>query len=78
MGASGPDILFSSVARSKFPYSIECKSRQGIAVYSWLEQRTDEGYPPIVFAKGNHREPIVILYAKDFLELIKRKELNAS
>ena len=26
---------------------------------------------PIVFAKGNHREPIVIMYAEDFLKLFK-------
>ena len=69
MGASGEDVLLSAVAREKFRYSIECKSRHGIAVYSWLEQRADGAYPPIVFAKANHKEPIVILYAKDFLKL---------
>lgn len=69
MGAPGEDVLLSGIARSKFGYSIECKSRRGIAVYSWLEQRAGESYPPIVFAKANHKEPIVILYAKDFMKL---------
>lgn len=72
MGAAGEDVLLSPAARERFKFSIECKARHGIAVYSWLEQRRDadnSGNPPIVFAKGNHKEPIVILYAKDFLAL---------
>lgn len=71
MGAPGEDILLSPLARSKVPFSIECKSKNAIAVYPWLEQRAGDGYPPLVFARGNHKEPIVILYASDFLKLIK-------
>lgn len=71
MGASGQDILLSPLARSRFPFDVECKSKNAIAVYSWLEQRANEGHTAIVFAKGNHKEPVVILYAKDFLKLIK-------
>lgn len=71
MGASGEDLLLSPAARGRFPYSVECKSRRAIAVYGWLEQRDGEGYPPIVFAKANRRSPLVILYADDFLKLLK-------
>lgn len=77
MGAAGEDILLSPKARDKFPYSIECKSRAGIAVYQWLEQRDSGEYPPIVFAKENHKEPIVIIYAKDFLDLIKKNDITS-
>jgi hypothetical protein len=74
MGAAGEDILLSKAARKRFPYSVECKSRRGIAVYSWLDQREADGSSrPIVFAKGNHKEPIVILYASDFFNLVKEK-----
>lgn len=69
MGAAGEDILLSTEGRSHFPYSVECKARKGIAVYSWLEQQQGGPYPPIVFAKANHKEPIVIIYAKDFMKL---------
>jgi hypothetical protein len=69
MGAAGEDILLSGLARERFPYAVECKSRHSIAVYSWLDQRAGGDYKPIVFAKANHREPIVILYAEDFMKL---------
>ena len=72
MGAPGPDILLSPKARDLFAYSTECKSRRSIAVYKWLHQREEEGFRPIVFAKANREEPIVIMYAEDFLKLIKR------
>jgi hypothetical protein len=72
MGASGEDILLSTAARNRFPYSLECKARASIAVYAWIEQRTSGDYPPIVFAKGNHKAPLVVMYAEDFLKLIKK------
>ena len=71
MGAGGEDILFSQLARQWMPYTIECKSRHAISVYSWLEQRQGSDYTPICFAKANHKNPIVILYAEDFFQLIK-------
>lgn len=71
MGASGEDIQMSSAARKRFPYTVECKSKNAIAVYPWLEQRTRGSHTPLVFAKANHKEPIVVLYAQDFLKLIK-------
>ena len=76
MGAAGEDVLLSGIARKRFPFSIECKSRNAIAVYPWLEQRADGDYPPIVFAKGNHKTPIVIMYAVDFLKLIEKQKQN--
>lgn len=74
MGASGEDILLSAAARRLVPYSIECKSHNSIAVYKWLEQRSGSDYPPLVFAKGNHKDPIVIMYAEEFFKLIKEKD----
>lgn len=72
-GATGEDITFSPLARQTLPVSIECKSRASIAVYEWLEQAKSNSadYIPVVFAKGNHKQPIVILDAVDFFKLIK-------
>lgn len=74
MGSGGEDILLSQLACDLFPWDIECKSKNAIAVYSWLEQSDRKEFPHIVFAKGNHKEPIVILYAKDFFDLYKKKD----
>jgi len=81
MGAPGEDILLSPRARRDIPYSLECKHRASSAVYKYLEQRDnynnpnmgeERNYPSVVFLKANHKEPIVIMYAEDFLKLIKR------
>lgn len=72
MGAPGEDLLFSTRARKLFPFSAECKHHAAISAYKWLEQRQTSDFPPIVFAKANHKEPIVILYASEFLKLIKK------
>jgi hypothetical protein len=74
MGKSGEDLQLSPLARSFFPYSVECKNLSRIVIYKWLEQGVSRKYPPLIIAKGNHKEPIVSLYAVDFFRLIK--ELN--
>lgn len=72
MGCAGVDIQFSSAALDRFPYSVECKSRNAIAVYAWLEQREGDVHRPLVFAKGNRKDPIVIMYAEDFFKLLEK------
>lgn len=72
MGSSGEDLQLSPRARELIPYSIESKSRAAISVYKWLDQRKKDKHRPLVIAKANHRDPIVILYASDFLDLLKR------
>lgn len=75
MGAPGTDILLSPKARKLIPYDIECKHRAAIAVYDWIEQRETGGeYPPLVFAKANHKNPIVIMYLGEFMELLKKNK----
>lgn len=74
-GATGEDLMFSPKARLWLPISIECKSRSSIVVYKWLEQAKSNSKEnvPIVFAKGNHQKPIVIIDAIDFFDLIGDK-----
>ena len=38
MGANGEDIMLSPYARSKFPYSVECKNQEKINLWKAWEQ----------------------------------------
>jgi hypothetical protein len=74
MGAAGEDIILSPKARKLFPYSVEVKAREKLNAYEALEQAqaNAKGYTPIVFAKRNRKEPIVIIKQEDFLNLYQR------
>jgi hypothetical protein len=76
MGASGEDILLSPAARRVVPLSIECKSREKIAVYGFYEQAKDnaKGYEPCLFIKQNRSKPLVVVDAEYFLELLKESK----
>jgi hypothetical protein len=74
MGASGEDILLSPAARRIAPISIECKSREKIAVYGYYEQaqQNAQGYQPAVFIKQNRASPLVVIDAEYFIDLLRR------
>ena len=82
MGASGEDVQLSPAARKLFPYQIECKNLAKIAVYNYYTQCKQHGkHQPIVFIKQNHSNPLVVLDAEHFLELVTswdttKKSLN--
>lgn len=72
MGAGGEDIKLSPAARKKFPYSVECKSVNKAALYSWYDQakaNCPKGAVPIVCAKANHKTPVVIISLEEFMKL---------
>lgn len=74
MGAGGEDIRLSPAARKLFPYSVECKSVNKAALYSWYEQaqaNCPKGSTPIVCAKANRKTPIVIISLEEFMKLQK-------
>lgn len=56
-------------------FRVECKRRAGIAVYPWLDQAiaAAEGTQrmPVVIARADRREPIVIMRACDALKLMR-------
>lgn len=62
----GGDIHFDQ-------FMVECKRRAKIAVYDWLDQATlaAQGKKPLVVARADSRENIVILRLVDFLDIIK-------
>jgi hypothetical protein len=71
MGAGGEDILLSPAARKLLPLSIECKNRASFAFYKDLDQAVvncPKGAQPVLVAKANHRDPVVIIDAEYFLD----------
>ena len=76
MGAGGEDITLSHSAREMFPYSVECKSHQSMAVYKWYEQAKANSGPhePLLIIKVNNREPLAVVDADHFIFLAKQYE----
>lgn len=73
MGAGGEDILLSSYARLRFPFSIECKNLARHAVYQYYWQALDNagGHTPLVVIKQNNAKPLAVLDLEDFLKIVK-------
>lgn len=74
MGQSGTDIILRGEALDKFKYSIECKYTERWNVPEAMEQaikNTKEGTNWLLFFKRNHIEPVVILDAQVFFDLMK-------
>jgi hypothetical protein len=74
MGAGGEDILFSQEVGDQLNISIECKSRESIAVYAFYSQAADncpEGREPVVIIKQNHSKPLAVIDAEYYVKLLK-------
>ena len=74
MGAGGEDVLLSPAARKKFPYSVECKSRKSIPMYTWYLQakhNAPRDTEAILVVKQNYSKPLVVLDLDHFMELVK-------
>jgi len=71
MGAGGEDVQLSPAARRQYPVSIECKSRASFAFYKDYDQAVmncPKDCEPMVVAKANHRNPVVIIDADWFFK----------
>ena len=73
MGAGGEDLIMSKAARTKFPFSIECKNQERLNIWSaWEQANNNRGvYEPLVVIKRNGTTPLVVLDAKVFMEYVK-------
>ena len=82
MGAKGCDILLSENARDNFPYAIECKSQEKLAIPSWWEQTkinaNEEKLTPLLIFKQSKKDIMVCLKWKDFLYLYSNKTIKES
>ena len=73
MGAGGEDLIMSKAARTKFPFSVECKNQERMNIWSaWEQANNNKGiYQPLVVIKKNGVPPLVVLDAENFLEYVK-------
>ena len=73
MGAAGEDLIMSKAARTKFPFSVECKNQERMNIWSaWEQANNNKGiYQPLVVIKKNGVPPLVVLEAENFLEYVK-------
>ena len=72
MGQNGEDVQLSTAARQLLPFQIECKNKKEVAVINWLKQASTHGnYTPILIAKQNYSDPVVVIDAKTFFQWVK-------
>lgn len=73
MGAGGEDILLSSYARVRIPFSFECKNKARFAVYQdyWQAVDNSNGHMPAVVIKQNNAQPLILLDLEHFLKILK-------
>lgn len=72
MGQQGEDVQLSPRARKYLPFQIECKNKKEVAVINWLKQAATHGtHIPIVVAKQNHSNPVVVIDALTFFRLLR-------
>lgn len=68
-------MQLSPAARKVVPYQVECKNLARHAVYKHYDQAiTHGGYQPLLIIKQNRREPLAVVDAKHFFELIKKQQ----
>ncbi len=81
MGQSGCDLYLSPAARSIFPFGVECKHQEAIALPAWWRQCTAnaeaEGLAPLLVLKQSRREALAVLRWEDLLALMQRVDLPA-
>jgi len=81
MGAGGEDILFSQKAGDTLGISVECKSRNSLAVYAFYSQANDncpEDREPVLIVKQNHSKPLAVIDAEYFIQLLKEQHETPS
>jgi len=75
MGQAGCDLYLSPAARALFPYGVECKHQEAIALPAWWRQCTRnaeaEGLAPLLILKQSRREPLAVLRWTDLLSLLR-------
>ena len=72
MGSQGVDIVLSPYAKTIIPFDIEAKRCEKWQIDMWWEQATSnsqKGRIPIIIAKKNRKNAMVIIDAETFLKL---------
>lgn len=73
MGQAGSDLYLSPEARKWFPFAVECKNQEKVALWPWWDQCTTnaakEDLAPLLLIKRSRTEPLAVLRWNDFLTL---------
>ena len=74
MGETGEDIKLSNPAKKLIPYSFECKNKETFkGIYDIMQQATSnckKNQVPLGVIKMNNFEPLTIVNARNFFDLI--------
>lgn len=75
MGQSGCDLYLSPAARAQFPFAVECKAQERIALPEWWQQCTRnaaaEGLTPLLVFRRNREDALAVLRWTDLLSLLR-------
>ena len=74
MGQAGCDLYLSPAARARFPFGVECKAQESVALWQAWKQcicnATEEKLAPLLLIKRSREEPIAVLRWCDLLALL--------
>jgi len=74
MGQSGCDLYLSPAARTIFPFGVECKAQERIALPEWWKQcarnAAAEGLTPLLVFRRNREDALAVLRWEDLLALL--------
>jgi hypothetical protein len=80
MGQAGADVRLERSVLNKFPFSVECKFQERWSVQKWIEQakaNEAEGTKWLLVCKQSRKQPVVILDAEAFFEIVKKAGMEA-
>jgi hypothetical protein len=80
MGCNGEDVLLSPLARTKVPFSIECKNTERLSIWNAIEQckKNADGHPPLVVFKKNHSDMYAAVPWDALLSLLSAQYNNTN
>lgn len=72
MGEAGEDVKLSPAARKLFPFSVEAKNTEKLAIWQALEQaeKNRGGWEPLLVFRRNRSKTYVALEMDAFLEIL--------
>ena len=76
MGQGGCDLYLSPAARARFPFGVEAKRCESLAIPQWWKQceanASKVGLVPLLVFKRNREEPLAVLRWSDLLMLLRQ------
>ena len=72
MGAAGTDLVLSPAAQARFPFAVECKNQETVALWAAFRQAEANAgtQPPLLVVARNRTPPLAVLRWSDLLALL--------